>query len=161
MAGSGEASGRTRNLGAACVIDMSELAPGETSYEFEGHRHGGTGVSFIVVDAPPGGGPRLHRHPYDEVFVVQEGDVTFTVGDDTIEATGGQVVVVPAGVPHKFSQSKSARMSLPRSRKTGAGGRPLTSRAPLTGKVSPRNRRGGWWSVWSTIRDARSPSRRC
>jgi quercetin dioxygenase-like cupin family protein len=105
MAGSGEASGRTRNLGAARVIDMSELAHGETSYEFEGHRHGGTGVSFIVVDAPPGGGPRLHRHPYEEVFVVQEGDVTFTVGDDTIEATGGQVVVVPAGVPHKFVNS--------------------------------------------------------
>jgi mannose-6-phosphate isomerase-like protein (cupin superfamily) len=37
--------------------------------------------------------------------VVQEGDVTFTVGDDTIEATGGQVVVVPAGVPHKFVNS--------------------------------------------------------
>jgi len=87
------------------VIDMSDLAHGGTSYEFEGHRHGGTGVSFIVVDAPPGGGPRLHRHPYEEVFVVQEGDVTFTVGDETVEATGGQVVVVPAGVPHKFVNS--------------------------------------------------------
>ncbi len=39
----------------------------------------------------------LHRHPYEEVFVVQEGTATFTAGDETIEAKGGQVVVVPAG----------------------------------------------------------------
>ena len=36
---------------------------------------------------------------------MQEGEVTFTVGDDTIQATGGQVVVAPAGVPHKFVNS--------------------------------------------------------
>ena len=30
----------------------------------------GAGVCVIVVDAPPGGGPRLHKHPYEEVFVV-------------------------------------------------------------------------------------------
>jgi len=35
---------------------------------------------LIVVDARPDGGPRLHRHPYEEVFVVQEGTATFTAG---------------------------------------------------------------------------------
>jgi mannose-6-phosphate isomerase-like protein (cupin superfamily) len=34
--------------------------------------------------------------------VVQEGSATFTAGDEIVEAHGGQVVVVPAGVPHKF-----------------------------------------------------------
>jgi mannose-6-phosphate isomerase-like protein (cupin superfamily) len=48
---------------------------------------------------------KLHRHPYKEVFIVQEGSVTFTAGDDIIEASGGQVIVVPAGVPHKFINS--------------------------------------------------------
>jgi mannose-6-phosphate isomerase-like protein (cupin superfamily) len=38
--------------------------------------------------------------------VVQEGNATFTVGDATIEATGGQIVV-PAGVPHKLVNSGS------------------------------------------------------
>ena len=47
------------------IISMVDPAHGETSYEFEGHHHGDTGVSFIVVDAPPGGGPKLHRHPYE------------------------------------------------------------------------------------------------
>ena len=86
------------------IIDMAALATGETSYGFQG-RHHGAGISFIVVDAPPGSGPRLHKHPYEEVFVVQEGAATFTAGDEVIEAKGGQVVVVPAGVPHKFVNS--------------------------------------------------------
>jgi mannose-6-phosphate isomerase-like protein (cupin superfamily) len=42
--------------------------------------------------------------------VVQEGTVTFTAGDDVIEARGGQVVVVPAGVPHKFVNSGAGRL---------------------------------------------------
>jgi len=92
------------------IIDVADLAHGETSYEFEGRHHGDTGVSFIVVDAPPGSGPKLHKHPYEEVFVVQEGTVTFTAGDDVIEARGGQVVVVPAGVPHKFVNSGAGRL---------------------------------------------------
>ena len=91
------------------IINKTDLAHSETAYEFQGHRPG-AGVSFIVVDAPPGSGPKLHRHPYEEVFVVQEGSVTFTAGDDVIEASGGQVVVVPAGVPHKFVNSGAGRL---------------------------------------------------
>ncbi|MDP8932046.1 MAG: hypothetical protein M3O70_26635 [Actinomycetota bacterium] len=71
-------SGRTRKGGAARIIDIVDLAHSETAYEFEGHHHGDTSVSFIVIDAPPGSGPKLHKHPYEEVFVVQEGSVTFT-----------------------------------------------------------------------------------
>src|SRR5215217_2522659 len=95
--------------GVTRVIDMADPARGEDTGEFQGHRHG-AGVSFIVVEAPPGSGPKLHRHPYEEVFVVQEGSVTFTAGEDVIEASGGQVVVVPAGVPHKFVNSGAGRL---------------------------------------------------
>ena len=91
------------------VIDLADPARGEDAGKFQGHRHG-AGVSFIVVDAPPGGGPRQHRHPYEEVFVVQEGSATFTAGEEVIEASGGQVVVVPAGVPHKFVNSGTGRL---------------------------------------------------
>jgi len=44
----------------------------------------------------------MHRHPYAEVFLVLEGDLTFTVGEDVIDATAGDLVVVPAGVAHRF-----------------------------------------------------------
>jgi mannose-6-phosphate isomerase-like protein (cupin superfamily) len=94
---------------AARVVDLADTARGDDANEFQGH-HLGAGVSLIVVDAPPGSGPKLHRHPYEEVFVVQEGIATFTAGDETIEAKGAQVVVVPAGVPHKFVNSGTGRL---------------------------------------------------
>ncbi len=91
------------------IIDIADLAHSETAYEFQGHHHD-AGVSFVVIDAPLGSGPKLHKHPYEEVFVVQEGTVTFTAGDDVVEACGGQVVVVPAGVPHKVVNSGTGRL---------------------------------------------------
>ena len=92
------------------VIDRDELPHSATAYTFEGYHYGGANVSFFLTDAPPGSGPRLHTHPYAEVFVVQEGDATFTAGDETIEATAGQIVVVPAGVSHKFLNTGSGRL---------------------------------------------------
>ena len=91
--------------GRAQVIDGDELPRGGTARKFEGYLHGGANVSFFLVDTPPGSGPGLHTHPYEEVFVVQEGNVTFTVDDETIEASGGQIVIVPAGAAHTFVNS--------------------------------------------------------
>ena len=93
----------------ARVIDLSDPGFGEDENEVQGYNHDAA-VSIIVVDAPPGSGPRLHRHPYEEVFVIQEGTATFTAGDETIEASAGQVVVVPGGVPHKFVNSGEGRL---------------------------------------------------
>ena len=87
------------------VINKVELPSSEIGCEFEGLQYGETNVSFLLVDAPSGSGPQLHSHPYEEIFVVQEGQVTFTIGDATLEATGGQIVIVPAGLPHKFVNS--------------------------------------------------------
>ena len=97
------------DTGRARVIDLSDPGYGEDENEVQGHSHSAA-VSIIVVDAPPGSGPRLHRHPYEEVFVIQDGTVTFTAGDETIEAHGGQVVVVPGGVPHRFVNTGEGRL---------------------------------------------------
>ena len=91
------------------VIDMADPARDDDPNEFQGYHHD-AGVSFIVVDAPPGSDPKLHRHPYEEVFVIQEGTATFTAGEEVIEARGGQVVMVPAGVPHKFVNTGAGRL---------------------------------------------------
>jgi mannose-6-phosphate isomerase-like protein (cupin superfamily) len=98
-----------RDPGTVRIIDLADPGYGEDANEVHGHNHNAA-VSVIVVDAPPGGGPKLHRHPYEEVFVIQEGSVTFTAGGETIEAKGGQVVVVPAGVAHKFTNSGTGRL---------------------------------------------------
>jgi quercetin dioxygenase-like cupin family protein len=85
------------------VIKVEELPGGaeKNSSTFNGHEHG-AGVSFFLSHNKPGTGPKLHQHPYEETFIVQEGDVLFTLGDAEIEAGPGDIVIVPANTPHKF-----------------------------------------------------------
>ena len=49
-----------------------------------------------------GEGPTLHVHPYDEIFTITEGRARFTVGDKTIDAEAGDVVLGPANIPHGY-----------------------------------------------------------
>ncbi|MFL5992156.1 MAG: cupin domain-containing protein [Rubrobacteraceae bacterium] len=87
------------------IVARDELPQSGSAHRFEGYLYGDANVSFFLSETPPGKGPRLHAHPYEEVFVVQEGALTFTVGDAAVEAPSGHIVVVPAGVPHKFVNS--------------------------------------------------------
>ncbi len=65
---------------------------------------GSAGVSLILESTSRAGvGPRLHRHPYAETFVIRRGSATFTVADEVLEAHAGQILVVPAHVAHKFA----------------------------------------------------------
>ncbi|HZA73620.1 MAG TPA: cupin domain-containing protein [Propionibacteriaceae bacterium] len=65
---------------------------------------GGANVSIILESTSQAGvGPRLHQHPYAETFLIRRGSATFTVGVEQTEAHAGQVLVVPANTPHKFS----------------------------------------------------------
>ncbi len=77
----------------------------------EGADHGAT-VSIIVDESAPGGGPRLHRHPYDETWVVIEGSLTFQAGDDRLAAGPGDIVVVPPETPHKFTNDGPGRSKM-------------------------------------------------
>lgn len=47
-------------------------------------------------------GPRLHRHPYVETFLVHSGRALFTLGDEQVVVEGGQVIAAPALVAHRF-----------------------------------------------------------
>ncbi len=67
-------------------------------------------MSVITVDTEPGDGPKLHRHPYEEVFVVIDGEATFTLGDEQRVVHGGEIVVAPPGLPHAFVNSGSGRL---------------------------------------------------
>src|SRR3954447_7292173 len=91
-------------MSEARVMQLDELpASGQFSREFIGADHGGTGISIIFVEAAPGRGPSLHKHEYAEIFIVQEGRAAFRAGDEELEAGAGEVVVVPGGVPHAFT----------------------------------------------------------
>lgn len=84
------------------VLNRDDLPFDGNIYEFQGLQHQDTNVSFIWVDMPPGGTIRLHKHPYEEIFIIQEGVATFMVDSVTLDARAGQVIIVPADVPHKF-----------------------------------------------------------
>ena len=88
-------------------VNVSDLQPGEgsRSVSLEGAEVGGVDLSIIFVDLDPGRGPRLHRHEYPEVFVVQEGRARYTAGEEQRDVGPGDVVVVPAGVPHRFEST--------------------------------------------------------
>ena len=90
---------------------MSPRARETEPRHFEGEANE-TRVSLILVDTSPGHGPRLHRHEYEEVFAVQSGSVRFTVGDETLDAGPGDVVVAPAGTPHGFVNSGSEQLRM-------------------------------------------------
>ena len=57
-----------------------------------------------------GAGPRLHVHPYDETFIITEGRARFVVGDTTLDASAGEIVFGPAGVPHRFENLGPGRL---------------------------------------------------
>lgn len=76
--------------------------------DFEGAERGAS-VSVILTDGEPGSGPRLHRHPYDETWVVQEGRVTFRLADEQFTAGPGDLVVAPPDTPHAFTVAGPGR----------------------------------------------------
>lgn len=95
-------------MGAVRVIERAQWAsPTAGADEWKGELEGGShgaGISVIFFRSEQiGYGPKLHRHPYPETFIVRTGRALFTVGEETVEAVAGQIVVAPANVPHKFA----------------------------------------------------------
>jgi quercetin dioxygenase-like cupin family protein len=68
-----------------------------------GDEHGGVGVSLLLIEAAPGQGPSLHTHPYAEIHIAQDGEALFAAGDEQRLVRAGEIVLVPAGVPHAFT----------------------------------------------------------
>jgi mannose-6-phosphate isomerase-like protein (cupin superfamily) len=92
------------------ILNRDELPRDGNTYEFEGAQYQDVEVSFIWVDMPSGGTIRLHKRPYKEIFIIQEGVATFTVGSTALEAHAGQIIIVPADVPHKFMNRSDGRL---------------------------------------------------
>jgi quercetin dioxygenase-like cupin family protein len=91
------------------LIDAETLRISPNTLRFDGANHG-AGICVFVLDYPPGKGPDLHRHPYEEVSVVHEGAATFTAGD--AEAGAGQVLIVAPQTPHKFVAEGPGRLRM-------------------------------------------------
>jgi len=61
--------------------------------------------TLIDMHVPPGGGPPPHRHDFEEMFTVLDGEVELTFRGEHLVARSGDTVNVPANAPHAFTNA--------------------------------------------------------
>jgi mannose-6-phosphate isomerase-like protein (cupin superfamily) len=95
--------GSLTSIGLAIrVFKQAELPRDVITRDFVGEDHGGVGACVLFVDARPGEGPRLHRHPYVELLIVLEGVALVDDGATKSELCAGEMAVVEANQAHGF-----------------------------------------------------------
>ncbi|MFG3259426.1 cupin domain-containing protein [Streptomyces sp. NPDC048172] len=67
---------------------------------------------LIDMRVPPGGGPPPHRHGFEEMFTILEGEIQFTFRGEEVTVHAGESVNIPANAPHFFRNvsDRPARM---------------------------------------------------
>ncbi|MFE7114599.1 cupin domain-containing protein [Streptomyces sp. NPDC057654] len=67
---------------------------------------------LIEMRVPPGGGPPPHRHDFEEMFTILEGQIRFTFRGQEVTVNAGETVNIPANAPHFFRNvsGRPARM---------------------------------------------------
>jgi quercetin dioxygenase-like cupin family protein len=58
--------------------------------------------TLIDMHVPPGGGPPPHRHDFEEMFAILDGEIELTFRGVSAVATAGETINVPANAPHVF-----------------------------------------------------------
>jgi quercetin dioxygenase-like cupin family protein len=61
--------------------------------------------TLIDMHVPPGGGPPPHRHDFEEMFTVLDGEVQATFRGKTVTVRAGETINVPANAPHSFTNA--------------------------------------------------------
>jgi len=73
-----------------------------------------TAGQYCLIDmmVPHCGGPGPHRHDFEEMFTLLEGEIEFTFRGDKRRVTAGMTVNIPANAPHFFTNisGKTSRM---------------------------------------------------
>ncbi len=63
-----------------------------------------TAGRYCLIDmlVPDGGGPPPHRHDFEEMFTLIEGELELTFRGQTTTVCSGSTVSIPANAPHAF-----------------------------------------------------------
>jgi quercetin dioxygenase-like cupin family protein len=63
-----------------------------------------TNGRYCLIDmlVPSGGGPPPHRHDFEEMFTILEGEIELTFRGEVKRAAAGSTVNIPANAPHFF-----------------------------------------------------------
>jgi len=108
-----------------------------------------TNGRYCLIDmyVPTGGGPPPHRHDFEEMFTLLEGELEFTFRGEKSTIAAGSTVNIPANAPHSFKNiSGQAVRMLCMCTPAGqeeffiAVGDPVDSRTALPPKLSQEER---------------------
>ena len=63
-----------------------------------------TASRYCLIDmhVPPGGGPPPHRHDFEEMFTILEGEIELTFRGVKSVGRTGETINIPANAPHSF-----------------------------------------------------------
>jgi len=67
---------------------------------------------LIDMHVPAGGGPPPHRHDFEEMFTLLEGELEFTFRGETSTLRAGSTVNIPANAPHAFKNASDAAVRM-------------------------------------------------
>lgn len=70
----------------------------------------GVGITALAFGKGEGVGP--HAAKGDALIYIHQGTAAVKIGDNTIEAVKGQIVVMPANVPHQVTAKEDMKMLL-------------------------------------------------
>jgi len=65
------------------------------------HTAAGDRMMLSVVDLEPHAVVEAHSHPHEQMGILLEGELTFTIGGETQRLTPGQMWRIPGGVEHR------------------------------------------------------------
>jgi quercetin dioxygenase-like cupin family protein len=68
-----------------------------------------TAGRYCLIDmlVPPGGGPPPHRHDFEEMFTILEGEIEVTFRGARSVVRAGETANIPANAPHQFRNSST------------------------------------------------------
>lgn len=94
------------------IIGMKTIkSPNGEAATFQGFEHEAN-VSFFVVNFSPGKGPKKHRHPYEEIFIILDGEIE-AVDDGKTQVLGSDtIVIIPAGAWHELRNRSEKNVSM-------------------------------------------------
>ena len=67
---------------------------------------------LIDMHVPPCGGPSAHRHDFEEMFTLLEGEIEFTFRGAKTVVRAGETVNIPANAPHFFRNASGRPVRL-------------------------------------------------
>ena len=67
---------------------------------------------LIDMHVPDGGGPPPHRHDFEEMFTIVQGQVQFTYRGTTRTVPEGSTINIPANAPHFFAPAQAPSPSV-------------------------------------------------